>query len=58
MGEAWCTVCWERAPNTVAIPCGHLCLCHVCAALVMDSGDRLCVLCRQSMQTETFRIPG
>jgi hypothetical protein len=36
-----CVACWERAPDTVLLDCGHVCLCAACAR-----GAKLCPLCR------------
>ena len=60
--EDGCCYCWER-PNTVlCVPCGHLCLCPVCAVKVCsvplaESGLCLvpagvkaqCPVCRQQV---------
>lgn len=54
-GETTCAVCWDQEPDAVIVPCGHLCLCHVCAELVTESGDGLCPVCRMSI-SQTIRI--
>ena len=38
-----CVVCWEADANVVLQPCGHMCACSGCAALLTDM---LCPMCR------------
>jgi len=45
-----CCVCLERPATHVMVPCGHVCVCEVCEALVTD-GDGLCPLCRADVTT-------
>ena len=36
-----CTICMDNLINTVAIPCGHMCICTDCSTLVNS-----CPICR------------
>ena len=42
-----CIICWEAAPNVLLQPCGHICACSGCAAL-LDLSD--CPMCRCKVQ--------
>ena len=42
-----CVVCWEAAANVVLVPCGHMCACSGCAALLQSSD---CPMCRCRVQ--------
>ena len=46
-----CVVCWAAARSAVCVPCGHLCLCSVCAKLVCSGNAQpgLCPVCRQQV---------
>lgn len=46
-----CKVCSDNAINVVLVPCGHMCLCNVCADKVTS-----CPLCRTmiSQRVRTF----
>ena len=45
-----CVVCLEHAPDCVLYTCGHMCMCYTCARDVVQNGDMLCPLCRQSIR--------
>ena len=38
-----CIICWEAAPNVLLQPCGHICACSGCVALLEPSD---CPVCR------------
>ena len=42
-----CVVCWEAAASVVLQPCGHICACSGCAALLQHSP---CPMCRCKVQ--------
>ena len=42
-----CIICWEAAPNVLLQPCGHICACSGCAALL---GQSDCPMCRCKVQ--------
>ena len=42
-----CIICWEAAPNVLLQPCGHICACSGCAALLENSD---CPMCRCKVQ--------
>ena len=44
-GETTCIVCMARPKSHIAVPCGHLCVCGVCAERMQD-----CPYCRASVQ--------
>ena len=37
-----CVSCWDAAPDTVILECGHVCLCRACAPAA-----KACPLCRK-----------
>jgi len=47
-----CTICMENSNEIVFVPCGHNCVCHDCADLLVD-----CPLCRQKItqKIKTFQ---
>lgn len=45
-----CTVCFERACDSVLYTCGHMCMCYQCAQQVKNSNDPLCPICRQEIK--------
>ena len=44
-GETTCIVCMARPKSHIAVPCGHLCVCGVCAERMQD-----CPYCRAPAQ--------
>lgn len=50
-----CTVCFERACDSVIYTCGHMCMCYSCAISVKSSSDPLCPICRQVIK-DVIRI--
>ena len=42
-----CVICWEAVPDVVLQPCGHMCVCSGCAALLAGSS---CPICRCEVQ--------
>ena len=47
--QALCIVCLERARSHVLLPCGHKCLCAVCAASIMATAGHTCPVCRDTI---------
>ncbi|KAF4721381.1 hypothetical protein FOZ63_028536, partial [Perkinsus olseni] len=47
--EDACKVCYERAIDTVLVPCGHFVVCSVCV-LRLDDTDKQCPICRTAYQ--------
>jgi len=48
-----CKICFDRASDTVLIPCGHQCVCHECAAQMFDATIgvdllQVCPICRRT----------
>ena len=41
-----CVVCWEARAHIMMQPCGHICICSGCAALLRDP---LCPMCRSEV---------
>ena len=39
-----CSICWEKEPNMVFIPCGHMAACETCASQLQD-----CPICREKI---------
>lgn len=50
-----CTVCLEKACDSVVYTCGHMCMCYDCAMNVKASSDPLCPICRQDIK-DVIRI--
>ena len=44
-GETTCIVCMARPKSHIAVPCGHQCVCGVCAERMQD-----CPYCRAPAQ--------
>jgi len=47
-GSKECAVCMSNVPDSVIVPCGHVCLCHDCgeALLELDGTRKTCPICR------------
>ena len=45
-----CMVCMDAAVSHVMIPCGHLCVCEQCVAILRVNPCQTCPHCRSSMQ--------
>ena len=52
-------ICMEREKKNVFVPCGHQCVCQVCAERIMASEppERRCPVCREQpvMQIRVYR---
>ena len=49
-----CIVCMERAREVMMEPCGHVCICRVCADTMRLPGGRVkCPVCRIRAETRT-----
>ena len=44
-----CCICYFQAKTHALIPCGHMCLCESCAAMLPPSSSR-CPMCRKEIQ--------
>jgi len=44
-----CIICCTEFKEMVFVPCGHLCLCHVCADVIV-AGTNRCPTCRTQIQ--------
>ena len=44
-----CCICYFQAKTHALIPCGHMCLCESCAAMLPPSFSR-CPMCRKEIQ--------
>jgi len=44
-----CVICMEGKPDTIFIPCAHLCSCMECYKGLKKSGRALCPLCRRTV---------
>jgi hypothetical protein len=45
-----CVICHDSEAVQAMVPCGHQCLCNVCAVHIMSSVPRTCPLCREVVQ--------
>lgn len=48
-GDGECIICMSEPPNTTVLPCGHMCLCKVCAELLREQREPLCPICREQI---------
>ena len=48
--EADCVICWEAPASVVLQPCGHMCACSGCIAMILGSP---CPMCRREVTTST-----
>ena len=46
-----CVICLDSPSSHAFVPCGHLCVCLSCAAMVMRSDSRECPMCRTTPQS-------
>ena len=56
--EMACVVCMDKPKSHLFDPCGHMCVCEVCAQRVMHGAEGVparqeCPLCRQAAQRTT-----
>lgn len=47
--NALCVICMNHVQTHCAVPCGHKCMCQICAGLAMKTG--ICPMCRQNIET-------
>ena len=52
---AECTVCYERAVDSVLYTCGHCCMCYDCAWECKQTRGGLCPICRAPIR-DVIRI--
>ncbi|KAK3237668.1 hypothetical protein CYMTET_52277 [Cymbomonas tetramitiformis] len=50
MEERCCCVCLDAAREYAFMPCGHRCVCELCAESTMRSTGALCPVCRRPVQ--------
>jgi TPR repeat protein len=50
-----CVVCLAEPRDFVLVPCGHICLCTFCVAVVFAHGEKICPLCRSEVEA-TYRV--
>ena len=50
-----CTVCYERAVDSVLYTCGHCCMCYDCAWECKQTRGGLCPICRAQIR-DVIRI--
>ena len=53
-GERECVICADAPPNRAFRPCGHVCTCGACAAVLLTRGDP-CPMCRSAI-TEHIQV--
>lgn len=46
--EELCSICLDKAPTTVLLPCGHLCMCYACAYKMAEQNFN-CPLCNEPL---------
>mmetsp|Transcript_22636 Transcript_22636/g.57698 ORF Transcript_22636/g.57698 Transcript_22636/m.57698 type:complete len:158 (+) Transcript_22636:327-800(+) len=44
-----CSVCFENESSTVLLPCGHLCVCEICAQKLLEERPT-CPICRKHIE--------
>ncbi len=47
--DSECVVCMTTEKEVVFIPCGHYCLCKVCALRIKDTNGK-CIMCRSIIE--------
>ncbi|XP_008049565.1 E3 ubiquitin-protein ligase NEURL1, partial [Carlito syrichta] len=52
-----CTICYERAVDTVIYTCGHMCLCYACGLRLKKALQACCPICRRPIKDiiKTYR---
>jgi len=45
-GGPACSICMEALPTDAFVPCGHRCVCTVCAQNVLKAENKVCPICR------------
>lgn len=51
--EEECTICYDKKPNTISLPCGHLCMCFECASKCHEKNFN-CPKCNEALQGYKF----
>lgn len=51
--EEVCALCLDNKPNTISLPCGHMCMCYECAMQNSANGYN-CPLCNEPMTNFKF----
>lgn len=50
-----CAICLDKKPNTIALPCGHVCMCFECAMQNVSKGFN-CPMCNKSTNLYKFNF--
>jgi hypothetical protein len=53
--DALCVVCLDARKDHAIVPCGHMCVCGPCAAMLNQAGHPSCPVCRGPI-TSTMRM--
>lgn len=53
--ENVCAICLDKKPNSITLPCGHICLCYECAMMNLSKGFN-CPLCNESVTYYKFNF--
>ena len=57
--ESECSICLDKKPNAISLPCGHFCMCYDCAMKCSDNSFN-CPMCNEPLNsykcvfTDTF----
>ena len=46
-----CVVCMDSPLTHAMVPCGHLCVCELCSAKLMEAERKACPMCNQVFDT-------
>lgn len=41
-----CCICMDNESNMIFVPCGHLCICMICADTIRNQHNTRCPMCR------------
>ena len=45
-----CSVCLTEKVEVIIQPCGHVCVCRDCAAVLIENIEKKCPICRRTIQ--------
>ena len=48
--EDVCSICLEKKPNTISLPCGHFCMCYECASKSYEMNYN-CPMCNEHLSS-------
>lgn len=52
--EDECSICLDRSPNMLSLPCGHFCICYKCAVNSSEIMNYNCPLCNELLNSYKY----